>query len=80
MTSRGIIAGAVYTAEVLKDISSFLTAHRASLNDVRSHGKNDYVGRDLPKYYREQAEILIKRVSLPAIISYNEPIPDEEEE
>lgn len=80
MTARGIVASAVYTAELLKDISAFLTAHRASLNDVGTHGKNDYVGRDMPKYYREQAEILINKASLPAIISYNEPLEDEDED
>lgn len=57
-----------------------LAASLAAMNDVRSQGKNDYVARDLPKYYREQAEILISRASVPALISYNEPIPDEEEE
>jgi hypothetical protein len=56
-----------------------LTASLAAMNDVRSQGKQDYEGAkvSLPQYYRNQAERLINLASLPAIISYNEPISEE---
>jgi hypothetical protein len=79
MTARRMTSS-VYTANLKKQISMLLTASLAAMNDVRSEAKGDYMGSGgLPQYYRSQAEMLISRSSEPALISYNEPIPDEDE-
>ena len=80
MTSRSFTT-ATWTTSLKKKLSMVLTAELASMNDVRSQGKDGavYTSVSLPKYYRTQAEELIRRVSLPAIIAYYEPSPGEEE-
>lgn len=80
MTARGM-TGSNWTTNLKKQVSMLLTASLAAMNDARSRGREDYkVTTDLPKYYRERAEELISRSSEPALLSWNDPVPDGEEE
>ena len=80
MTAR-CLTTAEWTVGLKAQVSALLTASLASMNDVRSTAKADYQGAtDLPKYYRLRAEELINRASLPAMISYNEPVEGEDDE
>ena len=80
MTARGM-TGVLWTTNLKKQVSMLLAASLASMNDARSHGREDYkVSTSLPKYYRERAEELINHSSEPALLSWNDPIPDGDEE
>ena len=80
MTARGM-SGSIWTANLRKQVSMLLTASLAAMNDARSRGREDYkVSTDLPKYYRERAEELINRSSEPALISWNDPTPEGNDE
>lgn len=81
MTSRGFTT-ATWTTSLKKKLSMLLTAELAAMNDVRSKGKDgsEVISTSLPKYYRTQAEELVRRVSLPAFIAYYEPSPGEDDE
>jgi len=81
MLARGM-TGTAWTTNLKKQVSMLLTASLAAMNDTRSMGKEGFMttSLSLPKYYRMLAEEHIKRASVPALISFNEPIPDEEEE
>lgn len=80
MTARKLTT-AEWTTGLKAQVSALLTASLAAMNDVRSHDKDDYAAStNLPKYYRALAEELISRASYPALISYNEPVEEEDEE
>ena len=79
ITARGL-TGSTWTSDLKKQVSMLLAASLAAMNDVRSMGKEGYMvtSLSLPKWYRQQAEDLIRKVGDIAFTVYTEPDPEEE--
>jgi len=81
IATRGL-TGAAWTANNLKRLSMLITAEMLANSDTgaRAVGDGTQILGNPSKKYRDQAEAMIKRTSYPALISYNEPLPDEDED